>query len=220
LECHCLPNLVDFDRARAANREPAYIAFINPSHEKGVFAFARIADELGRTRPDIPLLVVESRASERTLVDSGLDLRGHGSIHLASHVRDVGDFWGVTRICLMPSLWWETQGLVAIEAMINGIPVIGSDRGALPETLGDAGVILGLPPRLTPGTRELPTAAEVAPWVKTIIGLWDDPDWYAEQSRRALAETGRWMPEVLEPRYLRFFDEVRSRSASVVNRGV
>ena len=39
----------------------------------------------------------------------------------------------------MPSLWWENQPLVAIEAMINGIPVIGSDRGGIPESLGEAG---------------------------------------------------------------------------------
>jgi hypothetical protein len=37
----------------------------------------------------------------------------------------------------MPSLM-ENVGLVAMEAMINGIPVLGSTRGALPETIGGA----------------------------------------------------------------------------------
>ena len=54
----------------------------------------------------------------------------------------------------MPSLWWENQPLVAIEAMINGIPVIGSDRGGIPETLGEAGFCLPLPERLTPATQD------------------------------------------------------------------
>ena len=56
----------------------------------------------------------------------------------------------MTRICVMPSLWWENQPLVVIEAMVNGIAVIGSDRGGIPEALGDAGIVPGLPSRLTP----------------------------------------------------------------------
>ena len=37
---------------------------------------------------------------------------------------------------------------VAAEAMANGIPVIVSSRGALPEVVGDAGIILDIPSRL------------------------------------------------------------------------
>ena len=206
LKCHALPNLVDLERARATSRDPRYVTFVNPSYEKGVYAFARIADELGRRRPDIPLLVIEGRGTERTLVDCGLDLRGHRNVNLMSNTSDPRHFWGVTRVCIMPSLWWENQPLVAIESMINGIPVIGSDRGGIPEALGEAGIVLGLPSRLTPSSRELPTAREVDPWVKAIIGLWDDPIWYAEQSRRAVAESHRWSPEVLEPQYVQFFE--------------
>jgi glycosyltransferase involved in cell wall biosynthesis len=182
---------------------------VNPSYEKGVFAFARIADELGRRRPDIPLLVVESRGTERTLADCGLDLRRHGTVHLMAHTPDPRHFWSVTRICLMPSLAAETQGLAAVEAMANGIPVIASDRGALPETLGDAGIILPLPEHLTPTTRFLPTTEEVGPWVEAIIRLWDDGAAYREQCRRARSEARRWAPEVLEPQHIRFFNEVR-----------
>ena len=112
-------------------------------------------------------------------------------------------------ICVMPSLRWESQPHVAIEAMTNGIPVVGSDRGSTPETLGDSGIVLGLPSRLVAVTRELPTAEEVEPWVKTIIALWDDGEWYSELSRRAIVESNRWAPEVLEPRYLEFFEGLR-----------
>ena len=73
---------------------------------------------------------------------------------------------------------------MAIESMINGIPVIGSDRGGIPEALGDCGFVLPLPARLTPTTRDVPEAAEVEPWVETIIRLWDDRALYEEQSLR------------------------------------
>lgn len=211
LECTVLPNLVDPRRVRVEGRDPRFLTFVNPSYEKGVYAFARIADELGRRRPDIPILVVESRGTERIVADCGLDLRGHGTVHFMGHAHDPRQFWGVTRIALMPSLGAETQGLAAMEAMTNGIPVIASDRGALPETLGGAGGVLPLPDRLTPATRFLPTAEEVAPWVEAIIRLWDDEALYRELGGRARSESRRWDPEVLEPRYVRFFEDVRPR---------
>ena len=42
--------------------------FVNPQPTKGLFVFARIAEQLQRRRPDIPILVVESRGQ----VGSGL----------------------------------------------------------------------------------------------------------------------------------------------------
>jgi glycosyltransferase involved in cell wall biosynthesis len=205
LECRPLPNLVDFDRVRAQAPDPRYVTFVNPAIEKGVYVFARIADELGRRRPDIPLLVVEGRGTERTLVDCGLDLRAHGNVSVMAHTPDPRLFWGATKIGLLPSLWWENQPLAAIEAMINGIPVIGSDRGGIPEALGDGGIVLGLPQRLTPATRELPTAEEVKAWVKAIIALWDDPAAYQAHRERAYREAERWKPERLDGLYSNFF---------------
>ena len=52
-----------------------------------------------------------------------------------------------TRLLLMTSLWLESFGLVAAEAMLNGIPVLASNRGALPETLGGAGFLFDIPAR-------------------------------------------------------------------------
>ncbi|HWE40547.1 MAG TPA: glycosyltransferase [Isosphaeraceae bacterium] len=208
LECTALPYLIDPGRVRAEARDPRYVTFVNPIPEKGLYAFARIADELGRRRPDIPLLVIESRGTEATLAACGLDLRAHGNVHLMAQTSDPRRFWGVTRICLVPSLWWESQGLVAVEAMMNGVPVVASDRGALPETLGRAGIVLPLPDRLTPATRTLPTAEEVGPWVESVIRLWDDAGFHAEHRRRALVEAERWAPEILEHEYVRFFEQL------------
>jgi len=209
LDCVVLSNIVTDGRVRAEHREPGYLTFVNPSHEKGVYAFARIADELGRRRPDIPILVVESRGTEATVAACGLELRDHGTVHFMAHTADPRDFWGVTRACLLPSVWWENQPLVAVEAMVNGIPVIGSDRGGIPETLGEAGIVLPLPERITPATRMLPTAEEVAPWVEAVIRLWDDADFYEQHSRKALAEARRWDPDVLEPQYVEFFRNLK-----------
>src|SRR5271168_705321 len=104
------------------------------------------------------------------------------------HTTDPRRFWALTKIALLPSLWWENQPLVAIEAMFNGIPVIGSDRGGIPETLGGGALILPLPGRLTPVTRLVPEAEEVESWVGAIVRLWDDRQLYEEHSARSLNE--------------------------------
>ncbi len=79
----------------------------------------------------------------------------------------------MTKVLVMPSLM-ENAGLVAMEAMLNGIPVLGSNRGALPETIGADGLLLEIPARYTQQSPEIPTAEEVKPWVETVVRLWDD----------------------------------------------
>ena len=214
LDCRVLPNPVDWERVRVDGGERRYVTFVNPALYKGAYPFVRIAQELGRRRPDIPLLVVESRATKQTLGACGLRPADHPNIQIMPVTTDPRRFWRLTKVLLMPSLWWESQGLVAVEAMINGIPVVGSDRGALPETLGEGAIALPLPERLTPASRILPTAEEVEPWVEAIIRLWDDQAWYQEQSTRGGKEAQRWHPERLGPVYAEFFGGVGVRAGA------
>ena len=67
---------IRLDKVIAENREPKYVTFINPQPEKGAAVFARIALELGRRRPDIPLLVVEGRGTADGLAGLPVDLSG------------------------------------------------------------------------------------------------------------------------------------------------
>ena len=108
----------------------------------------------------------------------------------------------------MPSLWRESFPRVAVEALINGIPVLASARGGLPETLGQAGFLFDVPPQYTPETRLVPSAEEVAPWIETIIRLWDDEPFYDQERRRCLAAAEAWRPERLLPGFEEFFARV------------
>ena len=45
------------------------------------------------------------------------------------------------RLLVLPS-WHEGFGLPALEAMALGVPVVASNRGALPEVVGDAGLMV------------------------------------------------------------------------------
>jgi glycosyltransferase involved in cell wall biosynthesis len=200
-----IPDPIQLEKVIADNRQPKYVTFINPQPDKGAAVFARIALELGRRRPDIPLLVVEGRGKADGLAGLPVDLSGLTNLHRMANTPDPRDFYRVSRVVLMPSLWRESLGRVPIEAMANGIPVLASDRGALPETLGDAGFVFTIPERCTPASGVVPTAQEVAPWVAVIERLWDDPEFEAEHRRRALAEARRWDGTMLADRYQEFF---------------
>ncbi len=50
LACRTLPLVVDPGRARAPERKPRCVTFVNPEPRKGIHVFARIAEILGRRR--------------------------------------------------------------------------------------------------------------------------------------------------------------------------
>jgi glycosyltransferase involved in cell wall biosynthesis len=166
--------------------------------------FARIALELGRRRPEISLLVVEGRGRSDRLAGVALDLSGLTNLHRMAHTPDPRDFYRVSLAALMPSLWRESLGRVAIEAMANGIPVLAGDRGALPETLGAAGFVFTIPARCTPAGPAVPTPREVAPWVAVLERLWDDPEFEARHRARS-QEAGRWETQQVVDRYEALF---------------
>ena len=205
---------------QATRARRRFVTFVNPVPEKGVGPFVRIAQELGRRRPDVRFLVVESRGTRQTLSACGLGRDDPVNVQLMPNTTDPRKFYALTRVALLPSLCPENQPLVAVESMINGIPVIGSDRGGIPEVLGRSGFVLPLPERLTPASPVVPEAEEVEAWVETIVRLWDDRALYERQSRLAREEARRWHPDRLRPLYAAFFGNVRRRAGPALVRSL
>jgi glycosyltransferase involved in cell wall biosynthesis len=205
LECTAIPGPWNWAQVQCAEVNGRYVTFVNPQPHKGVYLFARLASELGRLRPDIPLLVVEGRGTANWMERTGHDLRGLRNLFVMENTTDPRDFYRVSRVVLVPSLCRESFGRVAAEALINGIPVLASARGGLPETLEQAGILFDVPEKYTPETRLVPSAEEMAPWIDTIIRLWDDATFYEQERRRCLAAAEAWRPERLLPRFEEFF---------------
>ena len=209
LEPVVIPSPLNWERVAC---EPApgdgFVTFVNPQPYKGVFVLARIAEQLFRRRPEIRLLIVEGRAEIEWLERTHLDLSRLTNLHVMKNTPDPRDFYRASRVVLMPSLCRESFGRVAAEAMINGIPVLASNRGALAETVGDAGFLFEIPEYITPESRETPTAEAVAPWVETIARLWDDQAFYDAAGRRCRERAETWWPDVLLPRYERAFEDL------------
>ncbi len=78
---------------------------------------------------------------------------------------------------LVPS-WHEGFGRAALEGLASGIPVIASRRGALPEVIGDAGVLL------EPEDREA--------WLATLMRILTDRDLAGGFRARGLAQAKRF----------------------------
>ena len=56
---------------------------------------------------------------------------------MTGYVKDVGSIYSIMDVCVHTSIEPEPFGLVIIEAMANGVPVIASDLGAPREIVTD-----------------------------------------------------------------------------------
>lgn len=188
LRSHPVGLFVDPRRTVAASREPQFVTFINPLPEKGVALFLKLIARAALDAPDMRFLVVESRAK---LVDAlqrlGQPLSLLDRVTLLPQQENIADVYRVTRILLMPSFWFEAAGRILVEANANGIPVLATDRGGIPETLGGAGRLLPIPERCTQDYWAMPGDDEVLPWWRELLRLWRDPMYHRAMADLALA---------------------------------
>jgi glycosyltransferase involved in cell wall biosynthesis len=187
----------------ADSHDPVFVTFINPEPAKGVALIARLAGRLGRERPDIPLLVVEGRARAAQLLAAGRaagsDLARWPNLMFSPPLPRVADLWARTRVLLMPSVVEEAAGRAALEAMANGAVALVSDRGALPDTVGDSRCVL-------------PADAPDA-WFDALLPLCDDEALYARRSDAARRHAAAHLPRALAPSYDEWFGRLLSRPA-------
>lgn len=205
-----IPCPLDWSRLELPERDPRYLTFVSPCPEKGGFWAARIFAELSRTRPDIPVLVVEGRGSLAWFCHLVQRLGDASRVGAMRTTEDPRAFYGVTRVLLVPSMH-EVSGRVAQEALILRIPVLASRRGGLPETLRGAGTVLEIPPEYDERSTRIPSAEEVQPWLDALLALWDDPVAYASEQERCAEAALAYHPDVLAVRYRDFFEGLATR---------
>jgi len=209
---------LDWQAVVAPQESRAFVTFVNPSRHKGLLLFARLADMLGSRRPDIPILVVQSgRSGGGFNAIPGIDFRRYPQIMAAPPVPRPADYFALTRLLVVPSVWEEPFGRVAAEAMINGIPPLVSDRGSLPHVVGgDAsagggGRVLPIPRWMTESTTGLPSEPEVEPWFDAVCALWDSPAHYetiAAQARRIAAD--RYSEQSSRRKHVDYFSSLKA----------
>ncbi len=217
LESTPLEPPIDWSTVVAPTESRAFVTFVHPARHKGLLLFARLADMLGKRRPDIPILVVQSGLTAGALNSiPGVDFSAYPQIMAAPPVPIAAEYFALTRILLVPSVWEEPFGRVAAEAMINGIPPLVGNRGALPDVVGGdfadggGGRVLPIPGWMTDRSTRLPTEEEVEPWFDAVTSLWNDTTLYQSMSDRARQIAGeRYSESVSRKRHVDYFSSLK-----------
>jgi glycosyltransferase involved in cell wall biosynthesis len=138
IDCAVVPPVVAPDRC-IAHQVGTKVLFVNPTPIKGV----EIMFALAQACPELQFLVVESWSlDERWRVYCQQRAAQLGNIEWRGPAHDIREVFAQSCVLLMPSVWEESFGRTAIEAQLNGLPVLGSNRGALPQLIGGGGLTL------------------------------------------------------------------------------
>jgi glycosyltransferase involved in cell wall biosynthesis len=205
LNCQLLPCPVDPLRILASSRTTQHVTLADPGTPGGLYFLARLAQQLNERRPDLPILFVGDPAN---VPWREVGLKPHQvsilDITERNHTQP-RDFLCTTKTLLAPSLDQDRLHPVVIAAMANGIPVLASDRGVLPELVDNPDVIIRIPERLRPDSLSVPSAEEVEDWVTHTSRMWDDSVYYESIRGRALATAQRWHPDYAGAKLAEFF---------------
>lgn len=164
------------DIARLPNRLLAVISADVPL--KGLRYLVEAYAQLLGSHPDLELHVI-GRLREGPTTDAIRKFGIEGRIVFRTDVpaQDLVEDYARATMLVSPSLY-EGYGLPAAEAICCGVPVVATDGGALPEVVGDAGIVV--------------PKADAAALAAAIDSLLCDPEKRAQMRAHALAIRHRY----------------------------
>jgi surfactin synthase thioesterase subunit/glycosyltransferase involved in cell wall biosynthesis len=118
-----------------ANFESGSIVMINPCAVKGIGIFLAAAARMPRSQ-------FAAVPGWGTTAEDRAALARLPNVRILPNAIRIDDILAQTRILMMPSLWYEGFGLIVMEAMLRGIPVVASDSGGLKEAKQGTGYVL------------------------------------------------------------------------------
>ncbi|MFE3204033.1 glycosyltransferase family 4 protein [Embleya sp. NPDC059237] len=123
----------------AAGDRPLVVAVGRLAAQKAYPVLLDAAREWGEVRP-APLVVVAGDGPLRETLQERIDAESL-PVRLLGHRSDVADLLGAADVVVLPSRW-EARALVAQEALRNGVPLVATAVGGVPELVGEAAVLV------------------------------------------------------------------------------
>jgi glycosyltransferase involved in cell wall biosynthesis len=162
-----IPHATSVIESAVERRVGEYVAFSGRiSPEKGVDVFLYAAALM----PDVPFKVAgDGPARSELMAKAPRNVEFVGRLGFD----DLVAFYQRSRILVAPSLWFEPFGMVVVDAMALGVPVIASRIGGLPDVVDDG--VTGL--LFEPGNREA--------LVGQLRLLWNDPELCRQMGKAA-----------------------------------
>jgi glycosyltransferase involved in cell wall biosynthesis len=187
---------------------------INPCAVKGISIFLKIARRLAAHEFGVV-------PGWGTTADDRRELERLPNIRFLPNARSIDEVLARTRVLLMPSLWYEGFGLIVMESMLRGIPVVASDSGGLREAKGGTGYVIPVEtierylPVFDEHAMPKPVVPEndAAPWVEAIAELLGSRDAHERESA-ASRKTAERFVSGLDAGEMRRFLRMLSSSAS------
>ena len=174
--------------ARCGAFDAPLVLMINPCRVKGLDIFLALAERF-------PYLEFAGLVGWGTTTADKEAMGQLKNVRLLSSVPKIEDALSQARLLLMPSVWYEGFGLIAMEAMLRGLPVIASNSGGLVEAKRGTGYVVPvrpvarylmefdethMPKPVIPG-QEISGWAEALETLTTSHGAWEHE---SEQSRK------------------------------------
>ena len=126
---------INLENYRTEYDRNGYITMVNPRAEyKGPDIFLDIAERMS----DEEFLIV-GPISPAKIKKRAENLQ---NVHHWEWCEDMRDAYAESKLVVVPSRVEESFGRVPAEAMVSGIPCVVSDRGGLPEVVGDTGEVV------------------------------------------------------------------------------
>lgn len=173
-----LGQMFNLEQIMAQKYQGQFVTFINASPAKGAPIFAKIAEVCLKELPELQFLVINTRTKFEEVVtelhtkdkpdEHPYTAESFPNISVLEAQKNIRTVYGVTKVLLAPSLWYEAWGRVASEATLNGIPVISTNSGGLVEATAGSGIAIEPPQHCVDDNLSLPTDEEIRPWIDAL----------------------------------------------------
>lgn len=188
------------------------IVMLNPCAVKGISIFLACAERF-------PQLQFAALPGWGTTAEDQAALSRFSNVQLLANAPDIDDIFAQTGILLMPSLWYEGFGLIAMEAMLRGIPVVASDSGGLKEAKRGTNYIIpvhtieryetvfdehSMPKPVLPHN-------DVEPWIAALVELACGDEAYDRESTLSQGTAERFVDSIDPDAFEKFLAGLRPR---------